>query len=197
MGKKRLIAIAGGIGSGKSVVSAILRINGYSVYDCDSRAKILMNTSADIKNDLIFNFGGDCVTSEGKINTQYISSVIFNDKTALSRINSIVHPRVKKDILLEFNSCSKNIMFIESAILLQSNLLDIIDEVWLVEAPEEIRIKRVMLRNGMSAEDVKRRIESQNNQDYDRLKNIKFIINDGTDAILPQLSILMDGLNEK
>lgn len=197
MEKKRLIAIAGGIGSGKSVISAILRINGYFVYDCDSRAKILMNTSADIKNDLIFNFGTDCITNEGKINTQYISSVVFKDKTALSTINSIVHPRVKKDILLEFNSCSKNIMFIESAILLQSNLLDIIDEVWLVEAPEEIRIKRVMLRNGMSAEDVKRRIQSQNNQDYDRLKNIKFIINDGTDAILPQLSILMDGLNEK
>ena len=95
---KRIIAIAGGIGSGKSVVSAILRLIGYVVYDCDSEAKLLMNTSVAIKNDLITAFGSDSITKEGYINTKYISSIVFKDKSVLTKINSIVHPRVKEDI---------------------------------------------------------------------------------------------------
>ena len=112
MKSKRLVAITGGIGSGKSVVSAILRIMGYPVYDCDSRAKNLMNTNNDIKNDLISSFGVDCISEDGKINAQYISSIVFKDKTALLKINSIVHPRVKDDILLEYLN-NQGVMFVE------------------------------------------------------------------------------------
>lgn len=196
MKSKRLVAITGGIGSGKSVVSAILRIMGYSVYDCDSRAKNLMNTNKDIKNDLISSFGVDCISEDGKINAQYISSIVFKDKTALLKINSIVHPRVKDDILLEYLN-NQGVMFVETAILLQSNLLDIIDEVWLVDAPENVRIKRVMLRNSMNAEDVKRRIKSQGGQDYSKLQNLCPIINDGDSAILPQIISLTAKFDKK
>lgn len=189
---KRLIAIAGGIGSGKSVVSAIMRINGYFVYDCDSRAKYLMNTSDDIKTDLKSSFGPECITHEGKINSAYISSIVFKDKTALLKINSIVHPRVKDDILQEFELCNQDIMFVETAILLQSNLLPIIDEVWLVDAPEDVRVKRVMLRNAITADEVKQRIQAQQGQDYSILNNCKTIINDGICALLPQISCLMN-----
>ena len=196
MKSKRLVAITGGIGSGKSVVSAILRIMGYSVYDCDSRAKNLMNTNKDIKNDLISSFGVDCLSDDGKINAQYISSIVFKDKTALLKINSIVHPRVKDDILLEYLN-NQGVMFVETAILLQSNLLDIIDEVWLVDAPENVRVKRVMLRNSMSADEVRRRIKSQSGQDYSTLKNLCPIINDGVSAILPQIISLTAKFDKK
>ena len=196
MKSKRLVAITGGIGSGKSVVSAILRIMGYSVYDCDSRAKNLMNTNKDIKNDLISSFGVDCISEDGKINAQYISSIVFKDKTALLKINSIVHPRVKDDILLEYLN-NQGVMFVETAILLQSNLLDIIDEVWLVDAPEKVRVKRVMLRNSMSADEVRRRIKSQSGQDYSTLKNLCPIINDGVSAILPQIISLTAKFDKK
>lgn len=196
MKSKRLVAITGGIGSGKSVVSAILRIMGYPVYDCDSRAKNLMNTNNDIKNDLISSFGVDCISEDGKINAQYISSIVFKDKTALLKINSIVHPRVKDDILLEYLN-NQGVMFVETAILLQSNLLDIIDEVWLVDAPENVRVKRVMLRNSMSADEVRRRIKSQSGQDYSTLKNLCPIINDGVSAILPQIISLTAKFDKK
>ena len=196
MKSKRLVAITGGIGSGKSVVSAILRIMGYPVYDCDSRAKNLMNTNKDIKNDLISSFGVDCISEDGKINAQYISSIVFKDKTALLKINSIVHPRVKDDILLEYLN-NQGVMFVETAILLQSNLLDIIDEVWLVDAPENVRVKRVMLRNSMSADEVRRRIKSQSGQDYSTLKNLCPIINDGVSAILPQIISLTAKFDNK
>lgn len=189
--KKRIIAIAGGIGSGKSVVSSILRVMGYYVYDCDKEAKVLMNTLDVIKKELVDSFGSESVTDEGLINTKHISSVVFNDKDALAKINSIVHPRVKEDIIYKLEHCETNVMFIESAILLQSNLLDVISEIWLVEAPESVRIERVMKRNNMKSEDVKARITAQKGQDYSGLPNVKLINNDGIESLLCRVKELI------
>ena len=191
MMETKLVAIAGGIGSGKSVVSAILRIMGYDVYDCDAEAKRLMNTSQVIKDDLINAFGKSSVTDDGIINTTHISSIVFQDKSALSTINSIVHPRVKEDILVKLQKSEQKVFFVETAILMQSNLVDIVDEAWLVTAPEDVRIKRVMIRNRVTADDVKKRIAAQNGQDYSLIPILKEIVNDGIKAILPQIEGLI------
>lgn len=189
MGK--LIAIAGGIGSGKSVVSSIIRILGYKVYDCDSEAKRLMNTSTAIQGELVENFGPQSVLNDGTINNKYISSVVFGNEDALKKINSIVHPRVKDDIVNQSKCVTRTIMFVETAILLQSNMLDIIDDVWVVEAPENVRIDRVMKRNAMCEEDVIKRIKAQDGQDYNTLKSFKTIVNDGVAPLLPQVEKLV------
>ena len=188
---KRLIAIAGGIGSGKSIVSSILKIYGFNVYDCDAEAKRLMNTSQLIREDLINAFGKACYNEDGNINKDYISSIVFQDNNALKTINSIVHPRVKDDILRALSECKQNIMFVESAILLQSNLLDIISDVWLVVAPDYIRIERVMRRNAMTEGDVMKRIEAQKGQDYSVLGNCNELLNDDNTAMIPQINKLL------
>ena len=185
--KKKIIAIAGGIGSGKSVVSDIIRIMGFDVYDCDAEAKRLMNTSEAIKNDLVSAFGADAITEQGEINRPYISSVVFGNQIALNKINSIVHPRVKEDILDKMNRSENDILFVETAILMQSNLLDIINGALLVTAPKEVRVERVMKRNGIAREDVLKRIEAQEGQDYSKISNLKVIENDGIEAVLPQV----------
>ena len=185
--KKKIIAIAGGIGSGKSVVSDIIRIMGFDVYDCDAEAKRLMNTSEAIKNDLVSAFGADAITEQGEINRPYISSVVFGNQIALNKINSIVHPRVKEDILDKMNRSENDILFVETAILMQSNLLDIINGALLVTAPKEVRVERVMKRNGIAREDVLKRIEAQEGQDYSKISNLKVFENDGIAAVLPQV----------
>ena len=185
--KKKIIAIAGGIGSGKSVVSDIIRIMGFDVYDCDAEAKRLMNTSEAIKNDLVSAFGADAITEQGEINRPYISSVVFGNQIALNKINSIVYPRVKEDILDKMNRSENDILFVETAILMQSNLLDIINGALLVTAPKEVRVERVMKRNGIAREDVLKRIEAQEGQDYSKISNLKVIENDGIEAVLPQV----------
>ena len=185
--KKKIIAIAGGIGSGKSVVSDIIRIMGFDVYDCDAEAKRLMNTSEAIKNDLVSAFGADAITEQGEINRPYISSVVFGNQIALNKINSIVHPRVKEDILDKMNRSENDILFVETAILMQSNLLDIINGALLVTTPKEVRVERVMKRNGIAREDVLKRIEAQEGQDYSKISNLKVIENDGIEAVLPQV----------
>lgn len=189
--KKRLIAIAGGIGSGKSVVSSILCVMGYEVYDCDSEAKRLMNSSQDIKRDLVENFGEQSVLADGTINSAYVGSVVFGNESALKKLNSIVHPRVKEDVVKHIESTSRQVMFVETAILLKSNLLDLIDDAWVVEAPESVRVDRVMKRNSMCEEDVRKRIKAQEGQDYNSLKSYRTIVNDGETPILAQVEKLV------
>ena len=189
--KKRLIAIAGGIGSGKSVVSSILRVMGYEVYDCDSEAKRLMNSSQDIKRDLVENFGEQSVLADGTINSAYVGSVVFGNESALKKLNSIVHPRVKEDVVKRIESTSREVMFVETAILLKRNLLDLIDDAWVVEAPESVRVDRVMKRNSMCEEDVRKRIKAQEGQDYNSLKSYRTIVNDGETPILVQVEKLV------
>ena len=108
---KKTIAIVGGIGSGKSVVSHILRLLGYDVYDCDSNAKLLMNTSTRIQSQLIDAFGSEVVSSNGEINRRRLSDIIFRDKTSLNTINGIVHPAVKEDINQRLSESKSKLYF--------------------------------------------------------------------------------------
>ena len=113
---KPIVAIVGGIGSGKSLVSRVLRLLGYEVYDCDSRAKALMNTSPIIKRQLIDAFGEDVFTSDGTVNRQVLAQIIFSNKAALERVNAIVHPQVIADILRTADVVSQQPLFVETAI---------------------------------------------------------------------------------
>lgn len=183
----KVIALTGGIGSGKSVVSSILRIMGYAVYDCDSQAKKVMDSSEKIKRGLLDAFGYDCVDKDGLINRKYLGKVVFDNPKALSTLNGIVHPEVRKD-LQEWTRIKKeernSYVFVETAILKESNLKDMIDLEWNVYASIGLRIQRVMKRNNLSEVDVRARIKSQSSTD----DMTEFsIINDGVTAILPQI----------
>ena len=183
----RIIAITGGIGAGKSVVSSILRVAGYHVYDCDSRAKQLMNTSAAIKQSLIENFGADVYTGD-RLNKPRLSNIIFNDPTALQLVNSIVHPAVRLDIAQWAQEQHDQVpLFIETAILKEASLDTMVDEVWNVTAPIETRIERVMRRNATTRGKVIERINSQTPLTGCEGVKLVEIVNDGTTPLLPQV----------
>jgi len=186
MKKAKLIAITGGIGTGKSVVSSILRTAGYGVYDCDQRARELMNTLPSIKDALIEKFTPE-IYIDGELNRKLLSDIIFNDPEALIFVNNIVHPQVREDIMLWFSKQEIDISFVETAILKEGGIDKMVDSVWNVTAPLETRIKRVMARNGIPREKVIERINSQQTDlDCDRDKIVE-IVNDGTTALLPQI----------
>lgn len=189
----KLVAIVGGIGSGKSVVSSVLRVMGYNVYDCDSRARSLMNSSAAIQHDLMAAFGPDVITGDGTVDAPRLSSLVFADKSLLLTLNSIVHPRVKDDLLQWASGCGSDVAFFETAILRESGFSAVCDAVWCVAAPDEVRVRRVMARNGVSEADVRARIQAQNN-DYSDLHDCSFICNDGVAALLPQIHDLLHNL---
>lgn len=159
-----VIGITGGIGAGKSVVSRILRLKGYPVYDCDSEARSLMESSEEILAALQGRFGEECILECGGLNRGYIASRVFNDAEELTWLNALVHGAVREDVrdwVEAHASAGKEILFVESAILYTSGLDKMCDRIWLVTAPEELRLERAMQRGGASEEDLRRRIESQ------------------------------------
>lgn len=182
----KTVGITGGIGSGKSVVCKILKLLNYPIYDTDSKAKILMNTSPVIKSKLT-SIIGDCAYIGDKTNPTQISSFIFSSETNLKRLNSIVHPVVCEDFNKWRENQSSEIVFVESAILYESGLNNMVDEVWCVVADKKERIERVMLRNGLSEQEVISRINSQMS-DEDRMALADYIIdNTGRVSLLKQI----------
>ena len=191
MSSTRLIAITGGIGSGKSVISDILRAMGHKVYDCDTRAKALMDTDESIKDDLINLISIDAVRSDRTIDRKLLSEIVFNDPDALSRLNSIVHKAVRADLRRWRDTSSDKTVWVETAILYASRLDREVDEVWEVTAPTELRVQRVMKRNSMSREQVLARIPSQSTTAAQLHPLTKSIVNDGVEPVLPQILSLL------
>ncbi|MCM1139833.1 MAG: dephospho-CoA kinase [Muribaculum sp.] len=189
-----LIAITGGIGSGKSVVSKILTSMGYCVYDCDKRAKSLMDASDEIKARISSEVLGDCVV-DGMIDRQRLAEKVFKDEQALTRLNEIVHSAVRNDLIDWSSNNTSKIQFVETAIPYQSGLEKIVDKIWEVDAPLNLRIERVMCRNSMTREAVLSRITSQNNFIPRELhSDIVHIVNDGDIPLLPQIEALLSRL---
>lgn len=190
----KIIGITGGIGSGKSVVSRILRCLDYYVYDCDIQAKIIMDNSDEIKNKLCEYISKEAVNN-GNINRILISKIVFEDKNKLAKLNEIVHQSVLSDI--KEKSANYEYFFFETAILYQSGFDKICNSVWEVTAPLETRIKRVMDRNAFQRKQVIDRINSQSYTTNTPHKNVVQILNDDLNPILPVILSLLKNINNE
>lgn len=182
----KLFGITGGIGSGKSVVSQILRLMGFAVYDCDSRAKQLMNESGEIRRRLTAMFGNELYKG-GSLDRQLLSEKIFNDRGLLADVNAVVHPVVKDDLARWQRLQIGNACFVESAILYESGLDKMVSGVIRVDAPEELRIARVVRRSGLSAQQVWERMANQRVGTAEEMARECTVVNDECTPILPQI----------
>ncbi len=185
-----IVGITGGIGAGKSVVSEILRAMGHDVYDCDRQARMIMNTSCEIKSLLSNTFGTQVIDSDGNVNRKILGEIVFANEYKLKQLNDIVHGAVKKHLLNTIGSSTKKNFFFETAILQESGLDEVCDEVWIIEAPLEMRINRVMNRNSLSRAEVMARIEAQS-KSLSFCGKVNHIINDGENPILPNVHRLL------
>ncbi len=188
-----MIGICGGIGSGKSVVSRILRLRGEHVYDCDLEAKRIMDGSEEVLTALNERYGDAVCPPGGPICRPELARCVFGSDEERLWLNSLVHQLVRVDVavwhdVLVLDGCER--CFVESAILASSGLVKMCDEVWIVTAPEEIRIERTMQRDSIPEEAIRKRIQSQ--QEEERLIKasgvpVKIIDNSGSIPILSQI----------
>lgn len=187
-----LIAITGGIGSGKSAVCRCLAAWGYSVYDCDSRAKTLMDTDMDIRRRLCEEISPHVVTN-GKIDRDKLASIVFSDKSKLASLNAIVHHRVIEDIRQwRVRHGGESLLFVETAILLESNLHREVDRVWMVDAAEDTCLIRAARRDNAPYEKIRARVRNQRRvRQCDISVPLDIIDNDGRTAVIPQLRRLL------
>lgn len=190
MSRNKIIAVTGGIGVGKSVICRILTDMGYPVYDCDSKAKQIMDADSVIKDLLIQHISPVAVDGEGNIDRKAISQIVFSNPEKLKTLNSIVHGAVREDIARWIEN-NHGILFIETAILYQSGIDRMVDEVWEVTAPVEMKVARVCNRNCVSEQEVLRRINSQNVPIETPHPNTKIIANDDKHSLLLQISSLL------
>ena len=159
-----LTGITGGIGAGKSVVSRVLALRGYTVYDCDSCAKELMDSDPALREAVCSAAGRDLYSS-GTLDRRVLAEVIFSDEARRRNVNRVVHAAVRRDIEALARSCADRLLFVESAILVTSHLDEITDAIWLVTAPEPMRMQRVMQRNPeMDAARIERRMRAQDGE---------------------------------
>ena len=188
------LAIVGGIGSGKSVVSRMLGIMGVPVYDCDSRAKELMVRDPRIVKELKRMFGDECYDADGGLNRGYLASCIFVDERNTKRVNALVHPVVKADFCSWAQGQSVPVVAVETALLYESGMADAVDKTLLVWTDKETAVTRTMSRSGMSREQVLNRMAKQMSTDDLLLLTDHAIYNGGSNAVMPAVVELLDGL---
>ena len=169
--KPKLIGITGGIGAGKSTVSTICKHLGFKVYNSDQRAKEIVSEDSIIKKKLISFFGNN-IYKNGVLDRKFLSDKIFNDKSSLEQINSIIHPAVKKDFnCWVTNNSNEKILFKESALLLESGAYKELDKIILIVSDKNLRVSRVLNRDQNRS---KKEIESIIDKQIDEVDAIKY-----------------------
>lgn len=177
----------GGIGSGKSYVIRAFNAAGIPSYDTDAAAKRLYDTDRELL-DAVSEIAGKDVSVDGHLDRGLLASRIFADSSLLGKIEAVVHPAVIRDFRRWEEEQSVEVVIIESAIMLEKpSLRGVADYVLVVSAPEELRIRRVMERDGISREAVLSRMARQWN-DRQREEYADFIIvTDERHQIVPEI----------
>jgi dephospho-CoA kinase len=181
------VGITGGIGSGKSLVSRIFMTFGIPVYDADTHARSLMTTDEILVGQIKKEFGVDAYSNDGTLDRSYLSAATFGKKDRLEKLNSFVHPRVAADYLKWSEEYSNSPYLLREAALLYE-IGATVDRMIVVSAPEDVRIRRITLRDPQrTTEQIKAIIKSQWREE-EKLKRADYIVlNDDSTMVVPQV----------
>ena len=174
----KIVGLTGGIGSGKSTVAGMFERLGVPVYYADDEAKKLMVTSEELISGIKDRFGDKAYDEKG-LNRAFLAQVVFNDPERLKALNELVHPEVEKHFRNWVSKQVASYVIQENPLLFEKNRQDQYDAIIVVIAPLQMRIDRVMARDGVSQADVEARVRNQMDQDH-KGKLANYVIeNDG------------------
>ena len=181
------VGLTGGIGSGKTLVCSVLEKLGVAVYYADSEARRLMNSDPELVLQISGLFGNKAYEG-GNLNREFLAQRVFKDKVLLTRLNELVHPAVRKDFSRWANEQKPAFYVVEeAAILFESGSDRNMDLTVGVFSEKELRVQRVMQRDGIAREQVRMRMNSQMNEKEKMERADMVIYNDGKLMILPQI----------
>ena len=172
-----VIGLTGGIGTGKTQVSKSLQRHGATVINADLVGHEAYLPHTDTWREVVSAFGEDVLDDQEQIDRRKLGAIVFSDPAHLQRLNSIVHPRIYamiQDQIESFTTEGIDMVVVEAALLIEAKWTPLADEVWVVTAPQEQVLSRLMGR-GMSQDQARSRIESQMPQD-ERVKHADVII---------------------
>lgn len=182
----KLIGLTGGISTGKSTVSKMIIEKGYSLIDADKIAREVVEVDKPAYIEIVKEFGEDILLQDKTIDRKALGRIIFNDKEAREKLNSIIHPYIFESIKSNVDKLSKCnlVIFLDIPLLFeQYDLWEkyniIFDEIWLVYLNEDTQIERLMKRDEISKEEALSKIESQMDINYKKTRSSKTIDNSG------------------
>jgi dephospho-CoA kinase len=190
--KAYLTAIVGGIGAGKSLVRDMVCDMGYKVYDTDAHAKEIMDNNLELRLKIAEEISADALNDDKTINRQALAAIVFKDESKLKILNRLVHGAVRDDLQHWCDTNAGQHLFVETALLYQSGIDRMVDEVWEVEAPTEVRIERVMKRNNITRQQVLDRIESQKFTAVHPHHNVHIIHNEDKTEVKQRIKTLLE-----
>lgn len=185
----RKIGVTGGIGAGKSIVCRIFSVLGVPVYDADTRAKQVMVQDAVLVRQLKGHFGEETYAADGSLNRAYLANQVFADEEKLALLNGLVHPRVGLDFdkwLSQYPHAPYVVK--EAALIFEAGSYKSLDGVIAVSAPEELRIRRTIIRDEHRSRQQIEEIIGKQLKEEERLNRSDYkIVNDDKTLIIPQV----------
>lgn len=181
------VGVTGGIGSGKTLVCNVFEKLGIPVYRADLEARRLMEADQLLVGRIVELFGEEAYLGES-LNRRYLADCVFGNREMLMELNTLVHPAVRKDYLGWLGGQIEVPYVVEeAAILYESGASRWMDLVVMVYAPERLRISRVMARDGVGEETVRKRMAHQMDEEEKRVRADLVIVNDENQRLLPQI----------
>ncbi len=180
----KIIGLTGGIGSGKSTVAKFVEEMGFPVYYSDVRAKEIVNADELLKKGIIELLGAKAYDENGLYDRKYVAEIVFNDEELLQKLNGMIHPAVKYDFEKWVGNQTTEFVFKETALLFELKLNESCFKSVLVTADDNLRLKRVMDRDGKTYREVENVMNKQM-PEKDKIKIADFVIfnNDGMDEL--------------
>ena len=181
------IGLTGGIGTGKSTVTDMLKELGAVIIDADKVGHEAYLPDTPAYKDVVAEWGRDVLGPNGEIDRKKLGGIVFNNPAALQRLNQIVHPRMRAmlfDRIDQGRRRGAKVVVLEAAILIESGWNSLVDEVWVTVAPEDTVIKRIQGRNNFTADQIRARIRSQLST-QERVAKSHVVID--TDCTIPEV----------
>ena len=178
-----VIGLTGGIGTGKSEVTRLLGALGAVVINADQVGHEAYQPDSESWKEVVKAFGEDILRPNREIDRQKLGAIVFGDPDQLAQLNRIMHPRmagIVSERLQSLRDRGAKVAVVEAALLFEAGWDSLVDEVWATDSPVETVIERLQARNGMSAEEVLKRIDSQMDRS-ERLNRAQVIVDNGGD----------------
>lgn len=192
-----IIGLTGGIGAGKTTISQYLKSRGVTVVDADLVSRQVVEPGSEALAEIARIFGSEYLNEDGTLARKKLGQLVFNDKTALWKLEYILSSRIGEEIHRQLKESETAITVLDAATLIEAGYESQVDVLWVADTDNEIRIKRVMERDGFSREEVIDRMNNQMSREERLNRDCVVIDTSGTiDSIYRQVDEILAGYQE-